>query len=98
MQFYQSLRNNNPLDLTPCLDDFVHLAYGSYLIFSPTPVHGNVLNMTDSSRVSVNIRFKSVFSAYTPSVVSDRTYGTYYKKWITTDLFNLGLDVYNLLK
>lgn len=98
LEFYNSLKSNNSLEISPRSDDFLELSFGSYILFCPALVHGNVLNKTDSSRVSVNIRFKSVFSPYTPSAVSDRLYGTYYKRWKTTELFDLGCAFYKMLK
>ena len=42
--------------------NFLELNYGECLIFSPTLFHGNVLNETSITRVSLNCRFKNLFS------------------------------------
>ena len=40
---------------------FLNLKYGECLIFSPTLFHGNILNKTSTTRVSINCRFKNLF-------------------------------------
>ena len=42
--------------------EFVEVKYGEGLIFSPTLFHGNVLNETEKTRISINCRFKNIFS------------------------------------
>ena len=41
-------------------NDFVNLDFGEILIFNPTLLHGNLINKTNHTRVSLNIRFKSL--------------------------------------
>ena len=41
--------------------EFVEVKYGEGLIFSPTLFHGNVLNETEKTRISINCRFKNIF-------------------------------------
>jgi len=56
---------------------FLSFKYGQILLFNPALIHGNVLNETEKTRVSLNIRFKSLFS---PDAVStSRSSGTYYR-------------------
>jgi len=58
-------------------ENFLHLNFGEILIFNPGLVHGNVLNQTAKTRVSLNIRFKSIF---TPDGISaSRSSGVYYR-------------------
>ena len=81
LAFYRSLKLNQPENIVPKSEDFVNVPRGSYIIFSPSLIHGNVVNTTSRTRISLNIRFKSIFSPYTPTIVPDRLYGTYYKMW-----------------
>jgi len=43
---------------------FLKLEKGQFLIFSPNLLHGNVKNLTNETRISMNARFKSFFSTY----------------------------------
>lgn len=43
---------------------YIEIKYGEVLIFNSTLPHGNRLNQEDSTRWSLNCRFKSVFSPY----------------------------------
>lgn len=63
--------------------DFINLKFGKILIFNPTLLHGNVINKTNSTRVSLNIRFKSLFSPE-PKNNPDRQFGAYYKDFIVS--------------
>ena len=44
--------------------EYVPVKYGEVLIFNSTLPHGNTVNREDSTRWSLNCRFKSVFSPY----------------------------------
>lgn len=92
--FYDSMRQGatSPL-LSPTAKDFLELKYGQYLIFPPSLIHGNVVNLTDTTRVSLNVRVKSVFSPYLPKPVPDRMYGAYYKEWHISKLFRWNMGV-----
>tara|TARA_Y100000591_G_scaffold245278_1_gene216204 strand:- start:799 stop:1128 length:330 start_codon:yes stop_codon:yes gene_type:complete len=48
--------------------------YGSYLIFNQCLPHGNVVNLENETRWSMNCRFKSVFSPY-----SDKKIGEFFQ-------------------
>ena len=43
---------------------FLKINYGEILIFSPIIQHGNVVNTTKETRISLNCRFKSLLSPY----------------------------------
>ncbi len=92
--FYESIRHGgtSPL-LSPAPNDFLELKYGQYLIFPPSLIHGNVVNLTHTTRVSLNVRVKSVFSPYLPKPVPDRMYGAYYKEWHISKLFRWNMGV-----
>lgn len=63
----------------PQASDFVELNYGNLLVFNPALLHGNVLNETDSTRVSLNVRVKSLFAPEPGDRNSDRRFGAYYR-------------------
>ena len=44
--------------------EYIPVKYGEVLIFNSTLPHGNTVNREDSTRWSLNCRFKSVFSPY----------------------------------
>ena len=70
--------------LPPLEDAFVDIKFGSYLLFCTSLLHGNVLNTTSKTRVSVNIRVRSLLSPDLPLGPPDRKIGTYYKVWNTS--------------
>jgi len=85
MNFIKTIKKNDKIlkNIKPSVKDFVKVDYGQYLIFNPALLHGNVLNKTNKTRVSLNIRFKSFFSPEPGKRNPDRKFGTYYK------IFNL---------
>ncbi len=44
--------------------EYIEIKYGEVLVFNSTLPHGNRVNREDSTRWSLNCRFKSVFSPY----------------------------------
>jgi sporadic carbohydrate cluster 2OG-Fe(II) oxygenase len=44
--------------------NFLSLKKNQFLLFSPNLLHGNVINQERSTRVSMNCRFKNLFSPY----------------------------------
>ena len=44
--------------------NFVKINYGSYLLFNQNLPHGNLINKTKETRVSLNCRFKGLFTPY----------------------------------
>ena len=69
---------------------WLKLKSGQGLIFSPNCLHGNVVNKENKTRVSINIRYKNIFSPYS-NISNEKKVGSFYKvlspKAIT--LFNL---------
>tara|TARA_Y100000590_G_scaffold464033_1_gene632392 strand:- start:715 stop:1437 length:723 start_codon:yes stop_codon:yes gene_type:complete len=59
--------------------DFIDIKYGQILLFNPAVLHGNTKNKTNKTRISLNIRLKSLFSPDALNEQSDRKIGTYYK-------------------
>tara|TARA_B100000424_G_C22888972_1_gene472901 strand:+ start:299 stop:1066 length:768 start_codon:yes stop_codon:yes gene_type:complete len=70
--------------------NFLELKYGQCLIFSPTLFHGNILNNTDITRVSVNCRFKNVFSHEAKN--GERRLGSFYRVLTLSPVTKLGLS------
>lgn len=69
---------------------WLKLNSGQGLIFSPNCLHGNVVNKENKTRVSINIRYKNIFSPY-GNIKNEKKIGSFYKvlspKAVT--LFNL---------
>jgi sporadic carbohydrate cluster 2OG-Fe(II) oxygenase len=69
---------------------WLELKSGQALIFSPNCLHGNVVNKENKTRISINIRYKNIFSPY-GNIKNEKKIGSFYKvlspKAIT--LFNL---------
>ena len=62
-------------------DDYININEGEYIIFPPTLIHGNTLNTTKKTRISLNVRVKSIFSPYQRLTPLDRKVGAYYSLW-----------------
>ena len=58
---------------------FLKLSPGQAMIFSPSLFHGNVLNKTDTTRMSINCRFKSCFSPEFEEFPTERNTGAFYR-------------------
>ena len=58
--------------------NWVQLQEGEALIFSPNCLHGNVVNNEKNTRVSLNVRFKNLYSPYT-DFKNEKKIGTFYK-------------------
>lgn len=75
---------------------FVKTNFGEFIIFNPALLHGNVENKTNSTRVSLNIRLKSMFSPEPSNRNPDRRFGTYYEVLKISDNTKFALDYLNL--
>ena len=69
--------------------EFVEVKYGEGLIFSPTLFHGNVLNETEKTRISINCRFKNIFSH--EAKLRERRLGSFYRILKISEVTKLGL-------
>lgn len=68
---------------------FMSLSYGQCLIFTPTLFHGNKINQTTKTRISINCRFKNIFS---PEAISgERRLGSFYRILDLSPVTLLGL-------
>ena len=73
--------------------DFINLNFGNYILFNPAFLHGNVENKTNKTRVSINLRFKSVFSPEPDEYHQDRKFGTYYQKFSISENTKFALEI-----
>lgn len=60
-------------------NEYVNIKFGQVLLFNPAVFHGNTKNKTNKTRISLNVRLKSLFSPDALKEQSDRKVGTYYK-------------------
>ena len=70
---------------------WLNLNFGEAIFFSPNCLHGNVVNQEMTTRISINLRFKNLYSPYVKNVGNlkniENFYKTVNKKLITS--FNL---------
>jgi sporadic carbohydrate cluster 2OG-Fe(II) oxygenase len=64
---------------------------GDCILFSSTLFHGNQVNKTDKTRISLNCRFKSLFSPEYAAVPHERTTGTFYEPLSMSPVTKIGL-------
>ena len=58
---------------------FLDVNASDVVLFSGTLFHGNVVNKTDETRISINCRFKNLFSPAGKTKSADRGVGIFYK-------------------
>lgn len=73
-------------------NDFIELKYGQMLLFSPTNWHGNTVNKTNQSRVSINLRYKPLFSPKLEFLSEEKGLGTFYKILNLSEASKIGLN------
>ena len=61
--------------------------YGEMLIFNQTLPHGNVVNEESETRISLNCRFKSIFSPY-----KDKKIGEFFIPITTRAMTEIGIN------
>lgn len=66
---------------------FLKINYGEYLLFNQNLPHGNLVNKTQETRVSLNCRFKSLFTPY-----SQKDLGTFFSPLKIRAATKLGLE------
>jgi sporadic carbohydrate cluster 2OG-Fe(II) oxygenase len=82
LKIFKEIKKNKKIFIKkPQKKNFIELKKGQYIIFNPGYLHGNVLNKTSHTRVSLNLRFKSLFSPEPNKFHQDRKFGTYYQKF-----------------
>lgn len=71
---------------------FLNVKKSSVVIFSSTIFHGNVTNQTEQTRMSVNCRFKNLFSPGGHGSSADRGVGIFYKLLSESPLTSIGRE------
>ena len=97
IEYYENI-NKTDSELPKAKEEnFVKVVYGEYLLFPPSLIHGNVLNKTSTTRVSLNVRIKSLFAPDLEVSPPDRKFGTYYESWHQSIPFKWNKRVYQYL-
>ena len=71
---------------------YLDLKASQIVLFSGTIFHGNIINETDKTRISLNSRFKNLFSPQTPESTPDRKLGIFYKVFRNSSVTEIGKD------
>ena len=79
---------NDKIDLA----NIMKVNSGHCILFSSTLFHGNRLNETNKTRMSLNCRFKSLFSPEYSKTPHERVTGTFYKPFTFSPVTELGLN------
>ena len=92
------IRKNPTLDrseLWPLINDadFLDVDKGRAIIFNPALIHGNVVNRTEETRVSINVRFKALFSPDATTEHVSRSAGLYYRIFCLSEWTKLAIDL-----
>ncbi len=67
--------------------NFVKINYGDYLLFNQNLPHGNLINKTKETRVSLNCRFKGLFTPY-----HQKEFGSFFSPLKLRPATKLGVD------
>ena len=57
---------------------WLNVKFGEGVIFSPNCLHGNVKNLEKTTRWSINIRYKNLYSPYNNIFGNEKKIGTFY--------------------
>lgn len=76
---------------------FLSINYGEVLIFTPVLLHGNIVNKTKETRISLNCRFKSLLSPYDVFSKTHRNIPHFFKPLIIKPLTKLGFNFINVV-
>ncbi len=79
--------------------NWISLKEGEGFIFSPNCIHGNIVNVEQRSRISINVRYKNLFSPYS-NFKNEKKIGTFYKPLYMSSItkFNLKYDFDEIAK
>jgi sporadic carbohydrate cluster 2OG-Fe(II) oxygenase len=72
--------------------EFIKIKFGEILIFSPILLHGNVINETGKTRISMNCRFKSLLSPYNVFSTTHRNIPHFFKPLIIKPMTRIGFN------
>jgi sporadic carbohydrate cluster 2OG-Fe(II) oxygenase len=57
---------------------WLNLKFGEGIVFSANTLHGNVTNLEKTTRWSINVRYKNLYSPYIRDVGNEKTIGGFY--------------------
>lgn len=77
---------------------FIKVNFGQVLIFSPILLHGNVINKTKITRVSLNCRFKSLLAPFDVFSKTHRNIPHFFKPLIIKPLTKIGFNFINSIE
>ena len=71
---------------------FLKINFGEILIFSPIIQHGNIVNKTKETRVSLNCRFKSLLSPFDVFSKTHRNIPHFFEPYIVKPMTKIGFN------
>ena len=89
-KLYNSPSNKKESDLYKDIKkdlEFVNIKFGQFLLFNQNLPHGNTINKTKETRVSMNCRFKGLFTPY-----SQKKLGSFFKPLNLKPATKIGLN------
>ena len=66
--------------------EFVKIKHGEFMLFNQNLPHGNIINKSNETRISLNCRFKSLFTPY-----RQKELGSFFKPLIIRPASRIGL-------
>ncbi len=76
---------------------FIKIDYGQILIFSPIIQHGNIINKTDETRISLNCRFKSLLTPFDVFSKTHRNIPHFFQPYNIKPLTQIGFNFINAI-
>ena len=77
---------------------FLKINFGEILIFTPILQHGNIVNTTNKTRMSLNCRFKSLLSPYDVFSKTHRNIPHFYRPLQIKPMTRIGFNFINGIK
>ncbi len=74
---------------------FLKINFGEVLVFTPILQHGNVINTTNNTRISLNCRFKSLLSPYDVFSKTHRNIPHFYRPLEIKPMTKIGFNFIN---
>ena len=85
--FYQIIKESDLYKNIKKDLEFVNIKFGQFLLFNQNLPHGNTINKTKETRVSMNCRFKGLFTPY-----SQKKLGSFFKPLNLKPATKIGLN------
>ena len=73
----------------------LNIKVGEIAFFTSTIFHGNILNETNHTRISINCRFKNLYSPETSPEPNERGVGMFYKLLKTSPVTDIAMNYIN---